>query len=56
MAEYQGTKNPEPTAVLPYVYVDSVNGKDPKCDASVPPDADLASSLEPAKLKEVFRR
>lgn len=56
MADYQGTQNPEPAAVMPFVYVDSVKGKDPQCDPSAPPDADLSSLLAPAKLKEVFRR
>lgn len=56
MAEYQGTKNGEPVAVVPYVYIDSAKGLDPKCDASAPPDADLSSSLPSDKLQALFRR
>lgn len=56
MAEYQGTKNPEPSGVVPYLYVDSAKGLDPKCDAAAPPDADLSSSLPTEKLNALFRK
>jgi ribose transport system substrate-binding protein len=55
MATYQGTKDEEPVAVVPYVYADSQTGVDPKCDASLPPDADMSGQLSDAKLKELLK-
>ncbi|KXU82390.1 ribose ABC transporter substrate-binding protein [Paraburkholderia monticola] len=54
VAAYQGTVNKESPWILPYPYADSAKGIDPKCDPSVPPDADLTSALPPQKLKAVF--
>jgi ribose transport system substrate-binding protein len=54
LATFEGTKDQEPTAIVPYVYADSEAQLDPKCDPTAPPDADLASGLPEAKLKEIF--
>jgi ribose transport system substrate-binding protein len=35
-------------------FVDTANGKLPKCDKSLPPDADLSSDLPPEELAAVF--
>src|SRR6266702_802351 len=51
MAIFQGAKEDEPKAVIPYVYGDSESGVDPKCDPNAPPDADLSSLLPQAKLQ-----
>jgi ribose transport system substrate-binding protein len=56
VAAYQGTQDPEPLLVLPFPYVDSAKGLDPKCDPTAPPDADLSSALPPEKLKAVFKQ
>jgi len=56
MAEYQGTRNPETPGVVPYLYIDSAKGLDPKCDAAAPPDADLSSGLPPEKLHALFKK
>jgi ribose transport system substrate-binding protein len=55
MATYQGTKDEEPVAVVPYVYADSQAGVDPKCDPSLPPDADMSGQLSDAKVKELLK-
>jgi ribose transport system substrate-binding protein len=54
VAAYEGTVDKESPWILPYAYADSAKGIDPKCDPSVPPDADLTSALPPQKLKAVF--
>jgi ribose transport system substrate-binding protein len=36
------------------VFIDTLHGKLPKCDESLPPDADLSSGLSPEKLAAVF--
>ena len=56
VAAYQGTKDNESPAVLPFAYADSARGLDPKCDPGAPPDADLSSALPPEKLKAVFEQ
>lgn len=55
MAAYSGIKNDEPLAWSPYVYADSTKGIDPRCDPSLPPDADLSGQLNPAALKVLFK-
>jgi ribose transport system substrate-binding protein len=35
-------------------FIDTVNGKLPKCEKNLPPDADLSSGLSPEKLAAVF--
>ncbi len=54
VADFQGTANPEPLAVVPFASADSVNGLKPKCDHSAPPDADFSSILPSEKLKQLF--
>lgn len=54
VANFQGTENPEPLSVMPYVYADSAAGIDPKCSKDAPLDADLSSSLPSEKLNEIF--
>jgi ribose transport system substrate-binding protein len=56
VAAYQGTKDNESPAILPFAYADSAKGLDPKCDPNAPPDADLSSALPPEKLKAVFEQ
>jgi ribose transport system substrate-binding protein len=56
MATYQGTKDDEPAAVIPYVYADSEAKIDPKCDPSLPPDADMSGQLSDAKLKDLLKQ
>jgi ribose transport system substrate-binding protein len=56
MAAYQGTKDDEPEAVIPYVYADSEANISPKCDPSLPPDADMSGQLSDAKLKELLKQ
>ncbi|MGX7003046.1 substrate-binding domain-containing protein [Caballeronia sp. KNU42] len=56
VAAYQGTKDNESPAVLPFAYADSARGLDPKCDPGAPPDADLSSALPSEKLKAVFEQ
>ncbi|MGO4395094.1 substrate-binding domain-containing protein [Variovorax sp. M-6] len=56
MAEYQGTSNPESAGVVPYLYIDSAKGLDPKCDPTAPPDADLSSGLPTDKLNALFKK
>lgn len=55
MAAYQGIKDDEPLAVIPYVYANSQANIEPKCDPSLPPDADLSGQLSEAKLKELLK-
>ncbi|MDI2030173.1 substrate-binding domain-containing protein [Saccharopolyspora sp. TS4A08] len=46
-----GSADPEPGWVNIPVVVDTVNGKPPKCDPSLPPDVDLSSSLPLEQLR-----
>jgi ribose transport system substrate-binding protein len=55
LSAYEGTVDNEPLGMSPYPYVDSVAGIDPKCDTSLPPDADLSGQLSPVSLKELFK-
>jgi ribose transport system substrate-binding protein len=56
MADYQGTTNPEPLGMQPYVFADSFAGIEPKCDHSAPLDADLSGLLTPDQLQAVFKQ
>ncbi|MBI3526262.1 MAG: substrate-binding domain-containing protein [Betaproteobacteria bacterium] len=56
VANFQGTRNPEPMGVIPFVFADSASGLEPKCSDSAPPDADLSSLLPDAKLNAIFKR
>ena len=55
IAAYSGAKYEEPLGWSPYAYVDSASGRDPICDPSLPPDADLSGQLSAASLKELFK-
>lgn len=55
MAAYSGVKPTEPLAWSPYAYVDSTKGVDPRCDTTLPPDADLSGQLSTSALKELFK-
>ena len=55
VGDFQGTTNKEPLSAVPFVYVDSEQGLDPKCNPSAPLDADLSSALPPEKLQAVFQ-
>ncbi len=54
MSIYEGTPDTEPVAVQPFVYADSTTGLDPKCDPSLPPDADMSGQLGDEKLKKLL--
>jgi ribose transport system substrate-binding protein len=54
LADLAGARSPEPDRYKLHVYADTAAGKVPPCDSSVPPDADLSSSLPPAKLRALF--
>ncbi len=54
LAARNGIDNPEPRALVAFPFANSAEGKDPLCDPSMPPDADLAASLPIEKLKELF--
>lgn len=56
VAAFQGTSNPEPLGVIPFLYADSATGVDPKCSELAPPDADLSSLLSSDKLQAIFKR
>ena len=45
----------EPENFILPTFVDTANGKLPKCDPNLPPDADLSSDLSPEKLAAVFQ-
>ena len=55
LSAFQGTPNNEALGMSPYAYVDSEVGVEPRCDTSLPPDADLSGQLSPASLKELFQ-
>lgn len=54
IAAYQGIANDEPSNVSLTSFIDTEAGKDPKCDPSLPADADLSSTLPMDTLKEVL--
>jgi len=56
MSEYQGTTNTEPLEMIYSIFADSEAGIDPKCDESMPPDADLSSLLPMDQMKELFKK
>lgn len=43
VAAAEGTKDSEPSGYRVQPYMDSLDNKDPKCNAGLPPDADLSS-------------
>ncbi|WP_238368787.1 substrate-binding domain-containing protein [Mesobacterium pallidum] len=54
LAARNGMEQPEPRALVAFPFADSTAGLDPKCDPTMPPDADLASSLPIDKLQALF--
>ncbi|WP_108260049.1 substrate-binding domain-containing protein [Mangrovicoccus ximenensis] len=54
LAAHNGIDTDEPVGVVPYVYADSLQDIDPKCEPDLPPDAQLSSLLGPEKLLELF--
>ena len=54
LAEYQGTKNPDPLGMEAFIYADSFKAHDPKCNSAAPPDADLSGLLTEEQQKKVF--
>ena len=54
MADYQGIQSDEPNIMLFEPHADSSLNIDPKCDPSMPPDADLSSALTTDEMKKVF--
>lgn len=45
---------PYSTVTKRFVFVDTTRGIDPTCNPSLPPDADLSSTLTPAQMKQLF--
>ena len=56
MADYEGVKSDEPNIMLFEPNADSSLNTDPKCDPSMPPDADLTSTLTTEQMKAVFSK
>ena len=56
LAARNGIENPEPRALVAFPFADSEAGIDPACDPSLPPDADLSSSLPMDKMVDLFRQ
>jgi ribose transport system substrate-binding protein len=54
LAALNGLPDNEPENFELPVFIDTLNGKLPKCDKDLPPDADLSSDLSPEKLAAVF--
>jgi ribose transport system substrate-binding protein len=44
----------DPTVYRLYPFIDTANGKVPKCNPNLPPDADLSSALKPEDLTALF--
>ncbi|MFJ2618626.1 substrate-binding domain-containing protein [Glutamicibacter sp. NPDC087344] len=55
VAAAEGIENPEPAVVQMPTIIDTTNGKNPRCDKSLPADVDLSSTLSTEKLKELFQ-
>lgn len=53
-----GAREPalEPSAVAPPAYVAGFSGKEPECEPTAPPDADLSSLLPKATLYGLFHK
>lgn len=54
LAAAEGLENKEPSLVKVPTITDSENGREPKCMADLPADADLSSSLPLDQLKKLF--
>jgi ribose transport system substrate-binding protein len=55
VAAAQSLKDPESATFAVPTFVDTLSGKLPPCDRSLPPDADLSSTLGKAKLATVLK-
>lgn len=54
LAATQGLENPEPSKVQIPVFIDTVKGKNPKCEPELPADADLSADLTIDQLKALL--
>jgi len=54
LAALNGLPDNEPENFELPTFIDTLNGKLPKCEKDLPPDADLSSALSPEKLAAVF--
>ncbi|WP_432990069.1 substrate-binding domain-containing protein [Dactylosporangium sp. CA-233914] len=54
VAAAEGIPNNEPTTFRLEVFIDTLDGKMPRCEPTLPPDADLSADLSLDQLKEVF--
>lgn len=54
VAAAQGIENPEPSLIRLPISVDTTDGKNPQCEPTLPPDADLSSKLSVDQLKKLF--
>lgn len=55
IAKLQGTENNEPRALVAFPFADSEKSIEPRCDKTLPPDADLSSSLSADKVATLFK-
>ncbi|MHC6229158.1 substrate-binding domain-containing protein [Arthrobacter sp. MMS24-T111] len=54
LAAEQKIENNEPTTIRLPISIDTTAGKNPKCESTLPPDADLSSKLSVEQLKKLF--
>lgn len=55
LAAAAGTDDPESPTVTAFVSADTSNGKQPKCDSSLPPAADLNGDLSSAEIAQILK-
>jgi ribose transport system substrate-binding protein len=55
LAAVNHMKDAESSTAELFVFFDSLHGKTPPCDRSLPPDADLSAALTKAQLKALFK-
>ncbi len=54
VAAAEGKADPEPDTLTMTVSIDTVHGKMPKCDSSLPPDTDFSTPLTAAQLHQAL--
>lgn len=54
LAAAQKIEDPEPSRIRLPISIDTAAGKNPKCEPTLPPDADLSTKLSVDQLKELF--
>lgn len=54
LAATLGIENPEPTTIKLPVFIDTANGKNPRCEPDLPADADLSANLTTEQLKALL--